>query len=289
MQRKARRANGSAYLIDDSRRLGRCGCGDGRALLRLPASIPRRCRTPYGVFINWDTFRPQVAGLSREEVEEQFERAFAAWREVIDLRFEFARFTDAKVNVEFESLSGSTLAWSHLANNDCADDKQQRYDHRRWSSRHQLWLTICHEFGHLLGLPHRNGPYLMNPQILTDLEGITARDVADALSLGYSRASDVPPTEVDPELLAAIIAALPDELRGDRGPTGERGPRGYAGPPGPAGVAGPPGPPAPLSPDFARRLYAVSATLAAGRTITLEGRRVLAELARYLGPLTGGM
>jgi hypothetical protein len=50
----------------------------------------------------------------------------------------------AKCYVSWQGLGGSTLAWSHLADNSCSDDKKQRYDIRRWS-KHQFYQTVSLE------------------------------------------------------------------------------------------------------------------------------------------------
>ena len=164
-----------------------------------------------------------------------FGRAMKDWSETLDLNFELTTDpTAAHCRVGFSPLTGTTLAWSHLANGTCSRSMRQEYDIRQWS-QHLLYLTVLHELGHLLGLPHRNGPYIMNPSILTDLEGLTERDNRDALNLGYKRAGQAPPApspEPAPnELTDAEIDRVIERIR-------EKGGLGEPGPPGPPGKDG---------------------------------------------------
>ncbi len=163
------------------------------------ARIPPNCQGEYRIRIRWDDYPGSgTMGLDKEAFQKQFLRAMDDWYKAIGLKMVESSENPHCV-VDFASLAGSTLAWSHLANNSCGSGKQQRYDHRRWTE-HLAYLTILHELGHLLGLPHRSGNYIMNPSILTRLEGLTERDVADAIRLGYPGAPDPgPDPEPEPE------------------------------------------------------------------------------------------
>lgn len=162
------------------------------------AKWPENCQGDLGLFIDWGGFNENTVGFSQVEAEELFASALNDWNQIIAVRLYVSHvFETAKTNVQWTRLSGPTLAWSHLANNSCADDKQQRYDLREWS-KHQFYLTVLHEVGHLLGLPHRRGSYVMNPSILTSLAGLTERDIQDARNLGYA-SGPLAPNPIEPE------------------------------------------------------------------------------------------
>lgn len=218
------------------------------------ANIPPACRGRYGLYIDWQGFRADVVGFSQDRAREVFDAALELWNQTIDVQlFVSNDFASAKTNVEWKQLTGNVLAYSSLANNSCADDKQQRYDLRRFDE-HQFYQTVLHEVGHLLGLTHRNGPYLMNPFIITDIDGITGQDVRDARSLGYGEprtpTPDPQPPEPEPDLeaLANLVASklkqdehFVESVTGPRGPVGQPGkvgPQGMTGPAGPQGPAG---------------------------------------------------
>jgi len=124
-------------------------------------------------------------GITKAQALEQFQRAFGVWWKAIGLKFVL---TDdrrqAHCVIDWGALSGTVLAWSNLADNTCNKNQQQRYDIRGWTP-HLLFLVILHELGHLLGLPHRPGNFLMNPGIITSLDGPTPTDISDAIALGY--------------------------------------------------------------------------------------------------------
>lgn len=165
-----------------------CGCtnldGDGRA--QAEARFPDVCSRDITVFINaGDWPGDGVMGMTWGEWVATYMAALGEWQRAIGVTFRrVEREAEAVAVVDFDDLAGTTLAWSHLADGSCKRNKRQRYDHRRWTPQ-LLRLTVLHEVGHLLGLQHQNGPYIMNPSILTGLEGLTSTDVARARALGY--------------------------------------------------------------------------------------------------------
>lgn len=168
----------------------KCGVDDTAAAEE--ARIPPACQSEYRIHIDWSGFNPATMGISREDARGLFLRAFDDWLRAIGIAFKLVeQAANAHCTIDFALLSGSTLAWSHLANNTCNRGQQQRYDIRRWTM-HMLYLTILHELGHLLGLPHRSGMFVMNPSILTQLEGLTQQDIRDAIALGYPGGSPDP-------------------------------------------------------------------------------------------------
>ncbi len=171
------------------------------------ANIPSPCRTSYGIYLDpsgWPG--SSKMGVDRDTFFDRFQWGCDLWNDALDLKLYLStNIKSAKCYATFAHLGGSTLAWSSLANNSCADDKQQRYDIRRWDP-HTLGLTAGHEHGHLIGLHHNNGDFLMNPVILSGLDGLTANDIRRAVALGYERQVSPPqppeppspPNEPDP-------------------------------------------------------------------------------------------
>ncbi len=181
-----------------------CGVSnlDDRGYARSEARFPDHCDKRIGIWLNEADYPGSgVMGLNFEQFGTIYGRAMSAWNETVDLRLQFADRGEAICQVDFANLQGSTLAWSHLADNTCSRNKQQRYDHRHWGE-HLLYLTALHELGHLIGLGHRNGNYIMNPTILTGLDGLTSHDITRARNLGYGAPTgptpDPPPTPTPP-------------------------------------------------------------------------------------------
>jgi hypothetical protein len=163
------------------------------------ANWPTTCRQDLGLYWDWAGFRASTVGFSEQEAKDIVDEALNHWNSKVGLRlYRSTDFPSAVCSVKWVGLGGSTLAWSNFPDNSCEDDKRQRYDaNRRWS-KHQLYQTIIHECGHLVGLPHRRGNFVMNPTIITSLNGLTDRDVRDAMALGYGDPFDLPPTPTTP-------------------------------------------------------------------------------------------
>lgn len=183
-----------------------CMVPDNRAIEE--ANWPESCRDDLGLYLDFSNYNANIIGFSESRARSIFKRALDEWNSVIGVRLYISNdFPSAKTNVTWVRLSGSTLAWSHLANNSCRDDKQQRYDIRGWSE-HQLYITVLHEVGHLLGLPHRRGNYVMNPSIITSLPTLTATDIRDAKRLGYKGPFPTTPTKPDPKPTTGITGSI---------------------------------------------------------------------------------
>ena len=175
-----------------------CGCPDFAedGLEIAEANWPSSCRHDIKIRLDLRRYSSSRMGLSSETFRQQYVRALNDWNKEVDLKLSLVpRADQARVYVTLDALSGSTLAWSHLANNSCGR-KEQRYDIRRWSA-HMLYLTVLHEVGHLIGLPHRTGNFIMNPSIITSLRGLTTTDIQRARNLGYG-APDRPDPDPDP-------------------------------------------------------------------------------------------
>ena len=156
------------------------------------ANWPGSCRHSIKIWFDWSTWNESAMNVSVATAKETFKKALREWNLVCDFTLELVEErSEARVVVRAESLAGSTLAWSHLANNDCGG-KEQRYDVRRWTL-HVFFLTVLHEVGHLIGLPHTPGNFVMNPSIIESLPGLTASDKSRAIALGYG------PSKLDPD------------------------------------------------------------------------------------------
>ncbi len=173
--------------------LPRCGRPDierdKAGLLIEEAKWPNSCLRVH-LRIDWSGFNESSMGISRSDAERAFRKAVKDWNAAINIVLSLDD-GDAYTTIDFRNLGGSTLAWSHLANNNCGS-KQQRYDIRRWSF-HLLYLTILHEIGHLIGLTHDSQRVIMYPSIITSLEGLTSRDIKRALGLGYKPGKEEEP------------------------------------------------------------------------------------------------
>jgi hypothetical protein len=156
------------------------------------ANWPGSCRHSIKIWFDWSTWNESQQGFSVATAKAEYAKALREWNLVCDLTLELVEDrSEARVVVRCEPLAGSTLAWSHLANNDCGG-KEQRFDIRRWTL-HVFFLTVLHEVGHLIGLPHTAGNFVMNPSIIESLPGLTASDKSRAIALGYG------PSKLDPD------------------------------------------------------------------------------------------
>lgn len=167
-------------------------------LKKAEANWPTSCRMDVGFWLDASRYATYASsmGLTFEQFKAVFRRALDHIKSFAKLGFHVSEDREAaRMYVGFERLGGSTLAWSHLANNSCGD-KEQRYTVRSWAEDY-LFLVIVHECLHAAGCPHTPGPYVMNPSIVPSLKGMTPRDVENLLSKGYEKADPKPPEDPD--------------------------------------------------------------------------------------------
>jgi len=194
------KADGKVAMVTANHLLTARTCGapdiqrasDGQVIAE--ANIPKTCRVDYKIYFDQGRWTSSL-NLSKVRAKEIFAEALNEWNRNVGVRLSLTNtMGPAHTVAKWEKLSGSTLAWSHLANDSCAMNQEQRYDIRNWSE-HMFYLVVLHEVGHLIGLPHRSGNYVMNPSIITSLETLTKNDITRARDLGYNGPLDPPPED----------------------------------------------------------------------------------------------
>ncbi len=171
------------------------------------ANWPEACRWELKIYFDHRGYRESL-GLSQREFDRQYVAALDEWNRSIGINLQLTdNRNEAHTYVAWEVLRGSVLAWSNLANNSCSRGMEQRYDIRSWSAK-LFRLVVLHEVGHLIGLPHKSGNYIMNPSIITSLNGLTPTDIRRAKNLGYGdpKTPD-PPPEPDGKTLIEVKTA----------------------------------------------------------------------------------
>lgn len=184
----------------------RCGFPDypypeGVMAAQQNANWPNACR---GRLIFSRNFKA-LPGLSESQTDEVFHGMSNNWTYALDdVEIVSAGVTNGQgshIHAGLKNLSGTTLAWSYLATNNCNDQLEQAYDTRNWDRT--LGITVSsHEVGHALGLPHnRDGDALMYPSIHQRSLGRSgypnATDLAQAKGLGYKLSGGQPPDPGD--------------------------------------------------------------------------------------------
>ena len=186
--------------------LAGCGCDCGQVRENEgseAARFPDPCRRRILIYADPNVWAGEHRmGMDFGTFVQNIQRAADDWAAVCGLRFVIstnrADLEPAHVYLKPSHEFGqNVLADSHLADGSCGDHFRQRYDIRRWTV-HLLYLTALHELGHLLGLRHKNGPFVMNPTILTRLQGLTQDDIKRAVAL-YGPPLEDPDPDPDPE------------------------------------------------------------------------------------------
>lgn len=157
------------------------------------ANWPEPCRDE--ITVSWN-FK-QAPGLTQEQTTGIWESVKEEYEELFELGLKLypGQYPRTRIYAALKALPGSTLAWSYLAQNNCAARLRQAYDSTtRWSVPLATG-TWKHEVGHALGLEHtpsdRNS--LMYPS-MNGQTGLNETDIRQMIQKGYKRRT----TPVDP-------------------------------------------------------------------------------------------
>ena len=180
----------------------------------LEANWPISCR----MRLKYGRVFETVRGLTKTQVDQMLIAAMNCWNYSLEVSLtpngENWAKSGAHVWCDAAPLSGSILAWSYLANNDCNSPKQQRINSgRSW----EFWFavtTMAHEIGHVLGHQHLSeAGALMRPEInqqsLARKGWQAAADFGQSKRLGYTVKNTSRPTD-------EVMIRIP---RSDPGPT----------------------------------------------------------------------
>lgn len=191
----------------------------------LEANWPISCRMRLKYGRIFETLR----GLTKTQVDQMLIAAMNCWNYSLEVSLtpngENWAKSGAHVWCDAAPLSGPTLAWSYLANNDCNSPKQQRINSgRAW----EFWFavtTMAHEIGHVLGHQHLSEPgALMRPEINQQSLGRkgwqAAADFGQSKRLGYTVKNTSRPSD-------EVMIRIPGS---DPGPTPGPGPVPTPGP-----------------------------------------------------------
>lgn len=180
----------------------RCGCPD-----KLPMGGPMEANWPEGcrddLQVHWQR---EGLNLPAEDVDKSFLFALRSWSAVIDVGFvQVENRHRAQIWSTNGPLSGSTLAWSYLAQNTCNARLEQRYNTRTRWDRQYLQAVVAHEYGHALGSGHLRSPEaLMYPYARRDVFKPSRVDIDWFYRLGYENPEPEPPEPPEDRVVAEV-------------------------------------------------------------------------------------
>lgn len=157
---------------DDLLEFPRCGFPDypvpdgTLAMGRQEANWPTACRGKLTAGRNFAS----LPGSNREDTDGVWWASANNWTWALeDVAITVAEVNDSSADVyaSLKRLSGSTLAWSYLAQNSCSVQLAQAYNTAtNWGAKDFAATVKSHEDGHAWGLPHNNDrDALMYPSI----------------------------------------------------------------------------------------------------------------------------
>lgn len=161
------------------------------------ANWPRACREQLKFALLFERLAP----LTSTQTKLAFTEALRSWsdRLKVDFLLDDAAGRSAHIWADKGRLSGTTLAWSYLAQDTCATSLEQRYNTAvNWAVRY-LQAVAAHELGHAIGYPHTNERgALMYPYARAEIYLPTEIDIRNGVRLGYER-RDEPLPDPEPE------------------------------------------------------------------------------------------
>ena len=151
-------------------------------------------------------YKMTLKGLSQQDIRDLITESHNQWNRAIDVRMRLDQEagSNVKIYTQAEDLSGSTLAWSHLARGSCSSRLSQRFDLRRnWSGN--MFITVkTHEDGHALGANHvKDSSATMYPSINKAARGRRGypnkTDLQEMDRIGYKVSGAPTPDPGDPD------------------------------------------------------------------------------------------
>jgi len=167
------------------------------------ARWPDSCKDNITISWNFD----KEPGLTEEQTQQVWESVPKEFNRLFQMKVELRKdqYPATRIAAISKSLPGSTLAWSYLADDNCASNLRQAYDNTTTWSVQLATGTRKHECGHAFGLNHTpNDPdSLMYPSMRGQTK-LNKTDVAQMLRIGYKLREDAPPPKPNVSVVVTV-------------------------------------------------------------------------------------